>query len=147
MRIFIRSIEMPDAKKPDDIIRWFCEVLGIAAEGGDSDAEGRIFRAFAYAARGSKGISSSDLTLRQGMARSTVIYHINRLIDMGIVTKRGRLYYLRATNLSKMVEELEYDLNREMSRMLDAAQEFDRLMLQSQKPRRARAKAAGRDSR
>ncbi len=139
MRIIIRTVEMPAAKKPDDIIKWFCEVLGIAA-GSDSDVEERIFRAFAYAAQTNSGISSSDITLRQGLARSTVIYHINRLIDMGLITKKGRRYYLRATNMARMVEELEYDLDREMNRMLNVAQEFDRLMLQQgAKSRRTKA--------
>ncbi len=139
MRIIIRTVEMPAAKKPDDIIKWFCEVLGIAA-GSDSDVEERIFRAFAYAAQTNSGISSSDITLRQGLARSTVIYHLNRLIDMGLITKKGRRYYLRATNMARMVEELEYDLDREMNRMLNVAQEFDRLMLQQgAKSRRTKA--------
>jgi hypothetical protein len=39
-----------------------------------------------------------------------------------------------------MVEELEYDLDREMNRMLNVAQEFDRLMLQQgAKSRRTKA--------
>ena len=143
MRIIIRTVEMPAAKKPDDIIKWFCEVLGIAA-GSDSDVEERIFRAFAYAAQTNSGISSSDITLRQGLARSTVIYHLNRLIDMGLITKKGRRYYLRATNMARMVEELEYDLDREMNRMLNVAQEFDRLMLQQgAKARRTKALKKG----
>jgi predicted transcriptional regulator len=143
MRIIIRTVEMPAAKKPDDIIKWFCEVLGIAA-GSDSDVEERIFRAFAYAAQTNSGISSSDITLRQGLARSTVIYHLNRLIDMGLITKKGRRYYLRATNMARMVEELEYDLDREMNRMLNVAQEFDRLMLQQgAKSRRTKAPKKG----
>lgn len=132
MKIVIRSIETPTTKKPDAIIKWFCEALGIAAGNDDSDVEERIFRALAYAALNNEGVSSTDLTAGGKLARSTIIYHLNRLMDMGLITRRGRKYRLRATNLSKMVKELEYDLDREMSRMLDVAQEFDRLMLQHQ---------------
>lgn len=137
MKIVIRSVEKPTARRPEDLIDWFCEVFGISAEGGESDAEERIFKAFAYAAFENKGLSSSDPALRSGLARSTVIYHLNRLIGMGLITKQGRKYYLRANEMSKVIEELEYDINREMMRMLDAAHEFDKLMLQQRKVRRA----------
>jgi hypothetical protein len=43
--------------------------------------------------------------------------------------KHGRRYSLRASELSKAIEEIEYDINREMSRMLNTAKEYDRLML------------------
>ncbi|MCL5099785.1 MAG: winged helix-turn-helix domain-containing protein [Candidatus Marsarchaeota archaeon] len=140
IRIVIRSVEKPTIKKPEDLIDWFCEVFGIGTESGAADAEERIFKAFAYAAFENKGLSSSDPSLRQGLARSTVIYHLNRLISMGLITKQGRKYHLRANEMSKVIEELEYDINREMMRMLDAAHEFDRLMLRQRRTRSPRAK-------
>ena len=44
------------------------------------------------------------------------------------MVKRGRKYYLRAPELSRAIEEIEYDIEREMHRMLDMAREFDRMM-------------------
>jgi len=56
-----------------------------------------------------------------------VIYHLNRFIEAGVIVKRGRKYHLRAKEMAKVVEELEYDIDREMHRMLDMAKDFDRL--------------------
>jgi hypothetical protein len=53
---------------------------------------------------------------------------LNRFIDAGLLVKRGRKYYLRASEMQKAIEEIEYDISREMQRMLDTAKEFDRLM-------------------
>ncbi len=127
-RIEIRFVEMPDPSDPTSIIRWFCRVFGLATESG-GNLEEQIFQNFAEAAYTNKGLSSSELKLDTELSRSTVIYHLNRFIEAGILVKHGRKYSLRASELSKAIEEIEYDINREMSRMLNTAKEYDRLML------------------
>jgi predicted DNA-binding transcriptional regulator len=127
-RIEIRFVEMPDPRDPESIIRWFCRVFGLATEEGDSIEE-QIFRNFVEAAYTNRGLSSSELKLDTELSRSTVIYHLNRFIESGLLVKHGRRYSLRASELSKAIEEIEYDINREMSRMLNTAREYDRLML------------------
>ncbi len=127
-RIEIRFVERPDLDDPETIIRWFCRVFGLATREGDSIEE-QIFRNFAEAAYHNKGIASSELRLDTELTRSTVIYHLNRFIDAGLLVKRGRRYFMRASELSKAIEEIEYDIDRELHRMLDTAREFDRMML------------------
>lgn len=126
-KIEIRAIEKPDDKDPEKIIRWFVAVLGLSGDEKNSMEE-QILRDFALAAReGEEGLSSSELRFKKDVARSTVIYHLNRFIEAGIIVKHGRKYHLRATEMSKVIEELEYDIDREMQRMLDMAKEFDRM--------------------
>ncbi len=126
-KIEIRAIEKPDDKDPEKIIRWFVAVLGLSGDEKNSMEE-QILRDFALAAReGEEGLSSSELRFKKDVARSTVIYHLNRFIEAGIIVKHGRKYHLRATEMSKVIEELEYDIDREMQRMLDMAKEFDRI--------------------
>jgi predicted transcriptional regulator len=126
-RIVIQFVERPDSDNPEDIIRWFCAVFGFSTEGGDS-VEEAIFRRFAESAYRDEGLTSSEVTADMTIARSTVIYHLNRFIDSGLLVKKGRKYHLRASEMSKTIEEIEYDIDREMRRMLDTAREFDRLM-------------------
>jgi predicted transcriptional regulator len=126
-RIVIQFVERPDSGNPEEIIKWFCEVFGFATEGGDS-VEESIFRRFAEVAHRHEGLTSSEVTVNMTIARSTVIYHLNRFIDSGLLVKKGRKYYLRASEMSKTIEEIEYDIEREMRRMLDTAREFDKLM-------------------
>ncbi len=127
-RIEIRFVEMPDPHDPTSIIRWFCRVFGLATETGGS-LEEQIFQNFAEAAYTNKGLSSAELKLDTELSRSTVIYHLNRFIEAGLLVKHGRRYFLRASELSKAIEEIEYDIDREMSRMLNTAREYDRMML------------------
>ncbi len=127
--IMIRSVERSSSKKPEELIRWFCYALGLSND-EETGIEEQILIRFAYAAKKNEGIPSSAITIKPEIARSTIIYHLNRLIDSGLIVKKGRKYYLRATEMSKAIEEIEYDLNREIMKMLAAAKEFDRLINQ-----------------
>ncbi|EET90014.1 MAG: hypothetical protein LVQ97_00100 [Candidatus Micrarchaeales archaeon] len=135
--IIIRSVEKPRDNHPQVLIKWFCEVFGLANDDEDNGIEEQILLRFAKAAYQGHGISSSELKLDKDIARSTVIYHLNRLMDMGIIIKRGRKYYLRAMDMSKTIEEIEYDLNREIMKMLDTAKEMDKLFEKGARQRKA----------
>ena len=127
-KIVIKDIDRPDANDPESIIRWMCEAFGFSGEGSSIDFE--ILGTFASLSRtGSQaGISSADINIGPKVPRSTIIYHLNRFIEAGLVVKSGRKYYFRASELSKAIEEIEYDIEREMRRMLDMAREFDKMM-------------------
>ncbi|MDE1868365.1 MAG: hypothetical protein KGH60_00130 [Candidatus Micrarchaeota archaeon] len=136
-RIIIRFVERPDSDEPEEMIKWFCHVFGLSND-DDNGIEEEILKSFVKAAYRDEGLSSSELKLHSDMARSTVIYHLNRFIDAGLLVKHGRKYFLRASEMSKAIEEIEYDIEREMRRMLDTAKEFDRLMLQGSRKQRKR---------
>ncbi|ASI13515.1 ArsR family transcriptional regulator [Candidatus Mancarchaeum acidiphilum] len=126
--IIIKSVDKPYSDDPDSFISWFCKSFGLESEIENSDSiEKDLLKQFINAALAGKGISSSDLTENFKIARTTIIYHLNRLIEAGWIVKRGRMYYLRGKELSDVIEEIEYDINREMMKMLDIAKQFDRL--------------------
>lgn len=127
-RIVIRFVERPDFNKPEDMLKWFCDVFGLSSGENPNSIEAQILKNFIEAAYNNEGLASSELRLNTDLARSTVIYHLNRFIDAGLLVKRGRKYYLRASEMSKAIEEIEYDINREMQRMRDTARVFDKFM-------------------
>jgi predicted transcriptional regulator len=127
-RIVIRFVERPDINNSGKMIKWFCVVFGLSNGENPDSIEEQILRNFTEAAYENKGLASGELKLDTDLARSTVIYHLNRFIEAGLLVKRGRKYYLRASEMAKAIEEIEYDINREMQRMMDTAKEFDRLM-------------------
>ncbi len=134
-RIVIRFLERPNSNNPDQIIKWFCEVFGLAGEDEENPIGEQILKNFVQAAQRDSGLSSSELKLDTDLARSTVIYHLNRFIDAGLLVKKGRKYFLRASEMQKAIEEIEYDVSREMQRMMDTAKEFD-MMLQGSMAKR-----------
>ena len=71
------------------------------------------------------GVTSMELKMRLGTPRTTVIYHLNRMIYSGIVVRKGRKYYLRSTDMASTLEELQADMQREFMRMIEFAQKMD----------------------
>ncbi|MGC8586301.1 MAG: hypothetical protein ACP5K5_02015 [Candidatus Micrarchaeia archaeon] len=133
-KIVIKSIERPRAETPDALIKWFCNVFDL-----DDEIEAEMLKRFIKAASANRGISSSEFKFGS-VARSTVIYHLNRFIDAGLVVRKGRKYIFRGSNMSSLIEEMEYDINREMQRMLDFAKELDRQMSRSKQQKRKELK-------
>lgn len=128
--ITIKSISRPDYNDPRALLKWFCTVFGLddKVSKGSKDIKEQILINFLYAAREGRGISSTELKIEPKIPRSTLIYHLNRFVDMGIIVRKGHKYHLRADNMSKVVEEINYDIDREFMKMLNVAKEFDRLI-------------------
>ncbi|MGC8571836.1 MAG: hypothetical protein ACP5LH_00945 [Candidatus Micrarchaeia archaeon] len=138
-KIVINTTEKPSTAKLNELIKWFCVELGFLDYNSKEDEENidiNILKEFILAAYNNEdGITSLKLKekLKYPLARSTLIYHLNKIIESGLIVKKGRKYYLRGRAMSKAVEELEYDLEREFSKMIDTARELDNLMLKSQR--------------
>ncbi|MCL4381053.1 MAG: hypothetical protein M1331_01175 [Candidatus Marsarchaeota archaeon] len=127
-KIVIRVIERPSDESPEKIIKWFCVVFGLSDNDNGNDIGVQILKKFIMDSDSRKsGLSSSDLKLSPRVPKSTAIYHLNRFISSGLIVKKGRKYYLRATNLLRAIEEIEYDIDKEFRKMLDTAMEFDRM--------------------
>ncbi len=135
-KIVIRTTARPITNNPEDIIRWVCVEFGFSSGLEEDKTVEKMLEELAEAARDSKGLTSSELQKDKELARSTIIYHLNRFMDSGIVVKQGRHYYLRAMELSKAIEEIEYDMQKEMQKMIDTAKEFDKEMSTRLKPKR-----------
>ncbi|MGC8478980.1 MAG: winged helix-turn-helix domain-containing protein [Candidatus Micrarchaeia archaeon] len=135
--IVIRSVDKPVREKDnvDALIKWFCEAFGLSKEDEKDSIEEEILKKFIYAALKDKGISSGELKFGKPIPRSTIIYHLNRFIDAGLIIKRGRRYYLRSVDMAGVIKELEYDMDREIRRMLDMAEDLNRIILKSSKRR------------
>ncbi len=138
-KIVIRVIERPSSENPEKIIEWFCMVFGLSDKDNSNDIGVQILKKFIMnSSSGGSGLSSSDLKLSPRVPKSTAIYHLNRFISSGLIVKKGRKYYLRATNLLRAIEEIEYDINKEFQKMLDTAIEFDKMLNMPKKSARIR---------
>ena len=138
-KIVIRVIERPSNESPEKIIKWFCMVFGLSDNDSNNDIGVQILKKFIMNSNSRDGgLSSSDLKFNPRVPKSTTIYHLNRFISSGLIVKKGRKYYLRATNLLRAIEEIEYDINKEFQKMLDTAIEFDRMLSIPKKSARIR---------
>jgi predicted transcriptional regulator len=85
----------------------------------------RVFIELLKAAKRKHPLSSDELAFRLGLSRGTVIHHINRLIESGIVIHEGNNYYLRVDKLETLIKEIKKDVNRTIDDLQELAKEID----------------------
>lgn len=131
MRFFSQKIVIIVNRKPIDRninteLQWFGNSLGLF---NLRDKDKSCFRVFIELLRSTKirhPQTSDEIASKLGLSRGTVIHHINKLIDSGIVVHENKKYLLRVTNLHELIDEMEKDFSRAIEDLKQVANEIDR---------------------
>jgi biotin operon repressor len=86
----------------------------------------RIFIELLKAAKLGIALSSDELAYLLGLSRGTVIHHINKLMETGIVVPIHKKYILRENNLQVLMEKIREDFERAYTELYSVAQDIDR---------------------
>mgnify|MGYP001615950466 CR=1 FL=1 len=125
MKLTIIKIRKPAEKDVNKDLQWFSQSLGLF---GDRDKEKSCFRVFlelVKATRRRKALSSDEIALRANLSRATVIHHLHKLQELGLVIQYKNKYILRLDNLEGLILELKKDLMRTFEDLQDIAKELD----------------------
>ncbi|MGC8710271.1 MAG: hypothetical protein ACP5RF_01510 [Candidatus Micrarchaeia archaeon] len=125
-RLVIRQVAKPSKYTADEFVNWFCKVFNLSES--RSSVEPKMLRIIASRSLSGEGVTSKELNKILSMPRSTAIYHLNRFINSGIAVRKGRKYYLRSESMEDTIEELQDDMLREFSKLMELAEKFDRIM-------------------
>ena len=85
----------------------------------------RIFVALLKASKSTNPTSSDELAFRLNLSRGTVVHHLNKLMDSGIVVGASSGYILRVGNLKLLIDELEKDVVRTLNGLKSVAESID----------------------
>lgn len=125
-KITIIRVHKPSKKDINEELRWFCNSFGLF---NIRDKDSSCYRVFIELLKSSKEktpMSSDALAEKLGLSRGTIIHHMNKLIDAGIVIGRKNRYMLRVDNLEILVDEIEKDLDRAWHDIKDVAEKIDK---------------------
>lgn len=125
-RITIVRTRKPAEKNVNQELQWFGNSLGLFNLRDKDKSCFRIFIELLKAAKAKRPLSSDELAYRLNLSRGTVIHHINKLMDSGIVIYDGKRYMLRVDNLKELVDEVEKDIERTCSDLKSIADEIDK---------------------
>ena len=106
-------------------MQWLGSSLGLFNLRDKNSSCFRIFIELLKSAKGNKPLSSDALASQLDLTRGTVVHHINKLMESGIVVHQGNRYYLRVGNLQILIDELKKDLERTLTDLKQAAKEID----------------------
>jgi predicted transcriptional regulator len=124
-KITIINLKKPTTKSINLKLQWLGSSLGLF---GLRDKDKSLFRVFIELLKSSKEkkpLSSDELAYMLSLTRGTVIHHINKLMESGLVIHEKKKYMLRVDNLKSLIEEVEKDMKRTCDDLKSVAKDID----------------------
>jgi len=127
-RITIVTMRKPARTSVNEELQWFGSSLGLFSLRDKDRSMFRIFIELVKSAKLGQPMSSDSLAETTGLSRGTVVHHLNKLIESGLVLYDGRHYWLRDNTLELLVDEIQKDAERTIENLRRAARELDRML-------------------
>ncbi|MBS3105743.1 winged helix-turn-helix transcriptional regulator [Candidatus Woesearchaeota archaeon] len=124
-RITIVNIRKPAEHNVNQELQWFGTSLGLFNLRDKDKSTFRVFIELLKSAKRRETLTSDELASRLALARGTIIHHINKLMESGLVVHEGNKYTLRVENLKALIEEVEKDIKRACEDLKEVAKEID----------------------
>lgn len=124
-KITIIKITKPRESNINQELQWFGSSLGLFNLRDKDKSCFRIFIELLKAAKQKKPLRSDDIALNLRLSRGTVIHHITKLIESGLVVAHKNTYMLRVDNLEELISEIEKDIKRNLEDLKAIAKEID----------------------
>src|SRR3989338_4610954 len=125
-RITIVNIRKPSEHNVNQELQWFGSSLGLFNLRDRDKSTIRAFIELLKSAKRHDTLTSDELAARLVLSRGTIIHHINKLMESGIVIHEGNSYPLRVENLKSLIEEVEKDIKRACDDLKEVAKEIDK---------------------
>ncbi|MBI2138048.1 HTH domain-containing protein [Candidatus Woesearchaeota archaeon] len=125
-RVTIVRMRKPEERNINYELQWLGDSLGLFGERDKDKSCYRVFIELLKVTKKRQPISSDDLAERLHLTRGTVVHHLNRLLETGIVIHERRKYLLRVPSLSGLIEEVAKDMARAFEDLKDVAEEVDK---------------------
>ncbi len=124
-RITIINIRKPAEHAINEELQWLGTSLGLFNLRDKDKSMFRIFIELLKSAKKHRPMTSDELSAGIGLSRGTVLHHVNKLIESGLVIHEGNKYLLRVENLQSLIEEVEKDVKRACDDLKEIAKQID----------------------
>lgn len=124
-KITIIRVKNPSHNGINEKLQWLGDSLGLFNLRDKDKSCFRVFIELLKAAKMEEPMSSDELAEKLGITRGTVVHHLNKLMDAGIVAYHNNKYLLRAETLKELTEEIRRDVNKTFDKLSGIADEID----------------------
>ncbi|MBL7055475.1 ArsR family transcriptional regulator [Candidatus Woesearchaeota archaeon] len=125
-KITIINIRRPAKKNINQELQWLGSSLGLFNLRDKDKSCFRIFIELIKSAKLHIPLSSDELAYRLNLSRGTVVHHLHKLLDAGVVMPAEKGYILRVSTLQELIDEVEKDVARTISGLREMAQDIDK---------------------
>lgn len=112
----------------NDLLLRFGESLGLFSSRDKDKSCYRIFILLIKALKADLDFTSDEIAVQTGLTRGTVVHHLNRLMEAGIVTSERTKYFLNVKNLEDLVEQMRTSINTVFDDLSILAQDIDQIL-------------------
>ncbi len=105
-----------------------CKALRIVSSRDIDDTAARVFKTVLQSARESDEFGSTNLSREAGLNRITVIHHLKRLMDAGIIERGESKYKLKYSSLTDLVRDVRKNTLESLDKLEETARELDENM-------------------
>ncbi len=127
-RVTVIKVRKPINNSLNDELQWLGTSLGLFNLRDKDKSCFRVFLELLKSGKQNKGMTSDELAKKLALSRGTVVHHLSKLMEQGIVIHEGNLYYLRGNSLSDLIEEIEGDFKRISEDLKTVAKRIDRIV-------------------
>jgi len=113
----------PPEHNPSDELKWISDSLGLFDS--DRDKERSCYRIFVTLVKEKKPLKSDDIALNSRLSRGTVVFHLNKLMDSGLVVNEDNKYKLKEKNISSIIKKMRKEMDEHFRIMEEIAKDFD----------------------
>ena len=122
-RIVVVKIRKKHHDNVNEDLRWMGNSLGLF---GIRDKDSSCFRMFIILLKHrDKTISSDEIAESLGLTRGTVVHHLNKLMNAGVVVREKGGYILRENSMQGVIRDMRKDMETMFGELRRAAKEID----------------------
>ncbi len=106
-------------------LQFLGKSLGLFSDRDKDNSCFRVFIELIQFSRSNIPVSSDQLAYKTNLSRGTIIHHIHKLAESGLVIQVDNKYILRVARLSKLIKEIKKDIERILKDVELVAEKID----------------------
>ncbi len=109
-------------------LQWLGNSLGLFGLRDKDSSCFRIFIALVRRSHKTESLSTDDLATSCDLSRATVLHHLEKLIEAGLVIKEKEGFMMRESTLERVVKQMQRDVDQIFNELEEVAKEIDNKM-------------------
>ena len=124
-RITIINVEPPTNADINQELQWLGATLGLFGQRDKDSSCFRVFITIVHSASENQPLTSDEIADRCGLTRGTVVHHLNKLRDAGLVSPAQQGYSLAAQSIQESLTAMEQEIQQTLALMRAVAKDID----------------------
>lgn len=125
-RITITRSKKPEKDSINDELQFLGNSLGLFSERDKDKSCFRIFIVLLKALKSGHALTSDEIADKTNLTRGTIIHHLNRLMESGIVVNQKSYYMLAVENTEELVDLIKINLTKTFDNLKPIARNIDK---------------------